>query len=242
MKTLLLSILTLIMTHSETTKEELSNHLKTNLTIDYIIKYPPTYEKKKSTRNYPLIIALHGHGSNEKDLISLSNHLQEDLIWVSGRGPHTLAVNSYDWYELPPNPQKIAEILTNINIFIEELKTTYPIDPSNIFLMGFSQGSMISLSYVMAFPNNISGVIAQSGAIPSNIGLETDENGLKNKPILITHGTEDNMMPITRGRQTQNQLIKLGANVTYKEFQMGHSINNQSISAVNEWLQIELNN
>ncbi len=217
-----------------------TNKLITNLSISHLVKYPDSYSSEDTTKRYPMIIAFHGHGSNEKDLIGLAPHLPSDILWVSGRGLQTLREGSYDWYQLPPTPAKIAATLQTINLFIEELITTYPIDPSQIYILGFSQGSMISLSYVMAYPERIAGVIAQSGAIPASIGLPIAQAGLKDKPVIITHGIEDAAMPISRGRQTRDILLELGAEVDYNEFHMGHSINNESLAAVKEWLKIKL--
>jgi len=214
-----------------------SSKLNTDLSIKHIAKYPKDYSKDKK---YPLIIAFHGHGSNENDLIDLSSQFEDNLFWVSGRGPHNFGENGYDWYELPPNPEKLASILKTITIFIKELKTTYPIDTNKIYLMGFSQGSMISLSYALAFPNSISGVISQSGAIPSDIGLNIDAKNLNNLPIIITHGIEDRMIPIERAREAKDFLTKLKTNLSYNEFHMGHTINNESISVVKKWLDLEL--
>lgn len=219
-----------------------SDSLITNLSIDHIINYPDSFNKNDTIKRYPLLFSLHGHGSNEQDLIGLATHLNKEIFWVSGRGPHTLRPNSFDWYQLPPTPQKIGEILNNLNIFIDELIKEYPIDTNHIYLMGFSQGSMISLSYIMAFPEKIAGVIAQSGAIPHDIGLEVDSEGLQGKPIIITHGTQDNAMPITRGYETRDQLVELGANVEFYEFEMGHSINNESLSVVDLWLNNQIKN
>ena len=215
--------------------------LVTSLTIDHLIHLPTSIAEEATSKTYPLILALHGHGSNETDLISLSTHLQDNLFWVSGRGPHTIGKNSYDWYEVTqmgtPDPEKIAIALSTLNTFIEELIATYPIDTNKIFLLGFSQGSMISMSYIMAYPNRIAGVIAQSGYIPPNIGVKIDSTGINKKQIIITHGIEDPNMPITWGRKTRDTLLDLGAVVEYKEFHMGHSISNESLQAIKNWLE-----
>jgi phospholipase/carboxylesterase len=240
MKLAFLLLLTFITMEGNNIHSAQPNKLITDLSIAHIVKYPATFIDQKPTEKYPLILALHGHGSNEQDLISLSSHLPNNIFWVSGRGPHTIGENSYDWYELPPSPEKIAQILKKLNVFIAELIKTYPIDPDKVFIMGFSQGSMISLSYAMAFPNSISGVISQSGALPSSIGLPINKEGLKGKPMIITHGIEDSAMPIERARQARDILKGLEVDITYNEFHMGHTINNESITSVKEWLKIEL--
>jgi len=215
--------------------------LITDLSIDHLVKTPSSYNSDDTEKQYALILALHGHGSNETDLIDLSTHLQDNLFWVSGRGPYTIGKNSFDWYEVTqmgsPDPEKIASALKTLSTFIEELIVTYPIDPNKIFLLGFSQGSMISMSYIMAYPNRIAGVIAQSGYIPPNIGVKIDYSGINKKPIIITHGIEDPNMPVTWGRKNRDMLISLGAKVEYKEFHMGHSISNESLQAIKNWLE-----
>jgi len=238
MKGLLIILLTtLIMTTNSLMGQ--SDKLITDLSIKHIVKYPATY-KTDSDEKYPVIITFHGHGSNEKDLIGLSEYLQDDLFWISGRGPSALGGNSFDWYELPPTPEKIAAILQKINTFINELKSEYPIDTNKIFLMGFSQGSMISLSYALAFPSSVAGIIAQSGAIPPNIGLKIDTQNLIKMSIIITHGIEDRMMPIARAREAKDFLNKLKVDLSYNEFHMGHTINAESIVSVRNWLGLKL--
>lgn len=214
--------------------------LNTSLTISHIVKYPKNFNSDDTLKLHPLILTLHGHGSNENDLIGLAPHLQEELFWVSGRGQHTLRLNSYDWYQLPPTPEKIAATLDSLNRFIEELIEEYPVDTNHIYLMGFSQGSMIALSYAMAYPERLAGVIAQSGAIPASMGLEINSSGLKGKPIIITHGIEDPAMPVDRAREARDTLVKLETELEYNEFHMGHTISPESLQSVNKWLAKQL--
>ena len=230
----LITVLTMSHTHN-------NDKLITDLSIDHLVKYPFSYSSNDTQKRYPLILALHGHGSNERDLIGLSSHLPENLLWISGRGPHTYAKDAYDWYEVTqmgsPDPTKIAIALKTINTFIDELIDKYPIDTDKIFLLGFSQGSMISMSYLMASPKKIAGIIAQSGYIPPNIGTEIDNLGIKGKSIIITHGLEDPNMPISWGRKNRDTFLEFGADVTYKEFHMGHSISMESLIEINKWLE-----
>ncbi|MBD77792.1 MAG: hypothetical protein CL840_02470 [Crocinitomicaceae bacterium] len=218
-----------------------SDQLITTLSVSHLVQYPKGYSPTEKDKKYPLIIALHGHGSNEKDLIGLAQHLPNNYLWISGRGPHTFGQNSYDWYEVTqmgtPDPDRIATALKTLDLFIEELIKNYPVDPTQIYLLGFSQGSMISMSYLLAYPNRIAGVIAQSGYIPPNIGVEIDKDGVTGKPIIITHGLQDPNMPISWGQKNRDTFRKLGANVEYHEFLMGHSISNESLQAIKDWLE-----
>lgn len=117
-----------------------------NLSIYHLVRFPEGYSPEGSQAAYPAILALHGHGSNERDLIGLAEAIPENLLWISGRGPVRFAPDGYDWYPVTqfgkPDPALLDEALDRLNGFITEILSVYPIDPDRLFLMGFSQGSM----------------------------------------------------------------------------------------------------
>ncbi len=145
---------------------------RSDLSIYHLLRFPAGYDPNEKNNVFPAIFALHGHGSNERDLLGLSRYFPENLLWVSGRGPVDFGPDAYDWYPVTefgkPDSVQLENALIRIDNFITELLQTYPIDPQKFFLMGFSQGSMMSMSYLLSRPGRISGVIAQSGYIPLN--------------------------------------------------------------------------
>jgi phospholipase/carboxylesterase len=108
---------------------------------------------------------------------------------------------------------------------------------TELFLFGFSQGSLLSMCYALERPSRVAGVIAQSGYIPQNINLEIDETDLKNKAFLLTHGEQDTMIPIKWGRASRDYLQKLGVDLTYYEFQRGHAVSMDSLEVFSTWLE-----
>jgi len=229
-------------------KEILMNNLtveeRTNLSIYHLLRLPAGYDPADKETRYPAIFALHGHGSNERDLIGLSNSLQDNLLWVSGRGPVDLAPDAYDWYTVTefgkPDPALLAATLERIDNFISELLATYPINPQKLFLMGFSQGSMISMSFLLTRPQRIAGVIAQSGYIPLQSGLVVDEAGVKSKPIIMTHGFEDSSMPLEWSHQSRDLLLTQSVDLEYHNFHMDHTITAESLGAIKAWLDKQI--
>src|SRR6185295_16378296 len=150
------------------------------LSLHHLVQFPNEVGSQESEIRYPTILALHGRGSNEQDLIGLASHLPEHLLWVSPRAPLLLGPNSYEWYRVKvigkPDPDQVASALETIDHFIDELLPAYPIDPQKLFLLGFSQGSLLSMCYTLTHPSHVAGVIAQSGYIPSHINFEIDES------------------------------------------------------------------
>jgi phospholipase/carboxylesterase len=212
----------------------------TDLSIYHLTHFPESYDPTEKRVHYPTIFALHGHGSNERDLIGLSESLQENLLWVSGRGPVEFALDAYDWYPVnqfgKPDPVLLNQALERIDNFITELLITYPIDPQKFFLLGFSQGSMISMTYLLTHPWRLAGVIAQSGYIPRENNLLVDEEKVKGKPVIMTHGFEDSRMPLEWSFQTRDLLLKFGVDLEYHNFHMDHAITAESLGVVRSWL------
>lgn len=214
------------------------------LSLHHLVQFPVSAQNQKSDILYPTILALHGRGSNEDDLIGLASHLPDRLLWISPRAPLTLGSYSYEWYRVRiigrPDPEQVASALETINHFIDEILAVYPIDPQKLFLLGFSQGSLLSMCYALTHPARVAGVIAQSGYIPGHIDLEIDEAAVKNKPFILTHGEQDTMLPLEWARASRDRLQTLGVDLTYHEFQMGHTVSMDSLEVISTWLEQRL--
>ena len=143
-----------------------------NLSLEYLIKEPKI--KKESN---PLLLLLHGYGSNEADLFSFASELPEDNYIISARAPYDLQYGSYAWYAInfdadenkfSDNEQaKVSRDL--IGTFIDELVANYPIDKNSITLIGFSQGAILSYGVALSNPKKIKNVIGLSGYVSEPI-------------------------------------------------------------------------
>jgi phospholipase/carboxylesterase len=214
------------------------------LSLHHLVHFPAPTQSQESNIPYPTILALHGRGSNEQDLIGLASHFSNDLLWISPRGPHKLGIDSYEWYRVRiigrPDPEQVASALETLDHFIDEILTAYPIDPQKLFLLGFSQGSLLSMCYALEHPLRVAGVIAQSGYIPSHINLEINEKAVKDKAFILTHGQQDTMIPIDWAHTSRDFLQSLGIYLSYYEFQMGHSVSLDSLEVISTWLEKQL--
>jgi phospholipase/carboxylesterase len=139
-----------------------------------------------------------------------------------------------------PDPALLAAALERIDNFISELLATYPIDPQKLFLMSFSQGSMISMSFLLTRPQRIAGVISQSGYVPIQSGFQVDEEGVKGKSIIMTHGYEDSSMPLEWSLQSRDFLLRYGVDVDNRNFHKNHTITAESLAVVCAWLDRQI--
>ena len=197
----------------------------------------------------PLLLLLHGIGSNEHDLYGLAPFLDKRFLIISVRAPHTLGPGSYAWFEadFTPqgpviNPEQAEASRKTLITFLKEAITAYGADPKQVYLMGFSQGAIMSASVALTQPELIAGAVLMSGRIlPEIQPLIASSEELSGFPFLVVHGTVDMVLPITHGRASRELLSSLPVDLTYHEYPMGHEVNQESLSDVTTWLTEQLN-
>ena len=196
----------------------------------------------------PLLLLLHGVGSHEDDLMGLAPSLDPRFLIVSARGPVTLAPGMYAWFQvlLDPNnpvinPDQAEASRRTILRFIAEAVDAYRADAARVFLMGFSQGAIMSLSVALTEPSVVSGVVAMSGRLlPEVLPLLAPPEALRGLPILLQHGTADPVLPIQHGRTARDRLATLPVELTYREYAMGHQVTAESLADAASWLRARL--
>jgi phospholipase/carboxylesterase len=211
------------------------------LSLEYQVRSPKIVLEKN-----PLLLLLHGYGSNEADLFSFASELPDEYYVISARAPYDLQYGSYAWYAInfDADQNKFSDhdqaILSRDLVvrFIEELKVQFPIDSSNITLIGFSQGSILSFSIALSYPNIVQRVGALSGYLNLDLNSENYQNNdYSNLKIFASHGTLDQVIPLEWARKTDPILKKLGINSTYKEYPIGHGVSPQNFFDLKDWLQ-----
>lgn len=196
----------------------------------------------------PLLLLLHGRGSNEQDLFGLAPLLDPRFQIVSPRAPYSLGPGSYEWFAINFTPAGIlideaqAEAsLAQLLAFIQEAVAAYGADPARVYLMGFSQGAIMSASLALTAPEHVAGAVLMSGRIPPEIAprIAAPER-LAGLPFLLVHGTHDNVLPIAYGHESKALLESLPVELTYHEYPMGHEVSRDSLDAVTTWLSARL--
>ncbi len=191
----------------------------------------------------PLMILLHGYGSNEKDLIQLAPLLHEGLRYISVRAPHTLDMGMFGWFPLGFTPTGITvdyaaaeEARLQFISFIREILAEYKPAGNKVFLMGFSQGAVMSYMTAFSEPELLHGVIACSGQLPER-NLPLDNPALRKLPFIVLHGLYDDVLPIAKGRASREWLQQRVDDLTYQEYPIAHQIADEGIRLIHSWLE-----
>lgn len=208
--------------------------------LEYLLQ-KPTVAKEK----YPLLVLLHGYGSNEQDLFSFAPELPQDAYVLSLQAPHTLMYGSYAWYAIyfDAGPNKFSDIpqaiesRETIKSFVEEFCKNHPIDTKQITLIGFSQGAILSYALTLSYPQTFQKIVALSGYCNPEMCVENyAHNDFTNLQVFTSHGTEDQVIPVAWARNTRDFLQKLSITCTYNEYPVGHGVAPQNFWDFRKWL------
>jgi len=212
------------------------------MSLQYIVREP-----KNKTQNPPLLILLHGYGSNKEDLFSFAEELPDELLIISAQAPYEMGYGGYAWYAINFDDVKgkfsdLKQAKTSLDIvaiFIDEIKQKYKTDPGKTFLLGFSQGAILSYSLSFFYPNKVQSVIALSGYIntellPKEISKEIQTS------YYCSHGSVDQVLPIEWARKSKPFLDNLGLQNVYSEYPVGHGVAPQNFYSFKTWIEARL--
>ena len=191
--------------------------------------------KEPTSGNSPkqIIIFVHGYGADGNDLIGLANYFQSTLpeaIFLSPHAPEPCSMNpaGYQWFDLTSiDPavlwNKILVAADHLNKFIDSKLLEYNITEENLALVGFSQGTMMSLHVSLRRKNSMAAVLGYSGKL---IGADLLKNDLISKPsIYLIHGDQDPMVPYQETLTAEKTLKEHGVDIkTHISKNTQHSI------------------
>ena len=214
--------------------------------LEYIKRAP-----KVSIENPPLLVLLHGYGSNEEDLFSFASELPEELLIISVRAPLSLGFGGFAWYSINfdassqskfSNLEEAKESIVKIENFIDTVVQEYQVNTQKMFVLGFSQGAILSYALSLRNPNKINKVLALSGYINTELipqNLTADQ--CKNLDFFISHGTVDQVLPIDWIRNSLPILDSLKIKYIFNEYLVGHGVNPQNFEDLKNWIVERLN-
>ncbi|WP_397446278.1 alpha/beta hydrolase [Polaribacter sp. R77954] len=212
------------------------------MSLHYIVREPLV-----KTDNPPLLILLHGYGSNEQDLFSFAEELPQELLIVSAQAPYEMGYGGYAWYAINfdeingkfSDLQQAKTSLDKIAVFIDEIKTKYNTNPEKTFLLGFSQGAILSYSLSFFYPNKVNYIVALSGYINKDLLPKEMPSNLKTT-YYCSHGSVDQVLPVAWARESKPFLDKLGLENEYSEYPVGHGVAPQNFYSFKTWIEARL--
>ncbi len=211
-----------------------------NISFGYSVKESLSFDKDDK-----VIIMFHGYGSNKDDLFSFAKFMNPNFLIISVQAPIQMDYNSYCWWSLNYNNDMQLQMdvkeaensLNELNRFIsEDLSTKYNFGLNQVYLLGFSQGCMISYALSINFPENYKKAVGLSGKIPYEIINFDEKFDYSNHNFFCSHGVNDQVIPIEVGRESNRWFSEKNINHKYLEFESAHGINSENFEQMNLWL------
>lgn len=208
-------------------------------TIDLVhrIEMPPG---SGPNRPAPAVVMVHGWKGDETVMWIFKQTIPPGVAIVTPRATLPVEDGGYGWYgrdgsELQPEPDSLWVGRDQLHNFLTQLAQQYPIDPTHLILMGFSQGAAICNTLVLTQPGLVVGIASLAGLVPQ-IVAETAQLDLPALPVFIAHGTRDETVPLAAAQQTREIYTRLGAQVTYGEYPTGHKLTTQGMRDLKNWM------
>ena len=190
---------------------------------------------------HPVLLLIHGWTGDEHSMDIFTPRLPGEALLILPRGLYAAPMGGYSWQ--PHQEVKWASI-TDFQPAVEALMDL--LDPLNfptadftrLSLVGFSQGAALAYAFTLLYPERVIALAALAGFMPEGAAnfVQSKNLDLQGKPIFVSHGTRDEMVPIHRARDAVALFEQAGARVSYCESEVGHKLSADCFGGLREFV------
>ena len=202
----------------------------------YLTIYPVGYNPDRS---YPLVVMLHGMGASMYDLASLASIIDsEGYIFLCPNAPVPVQLDQgalgFAW-SVPgsEDPRDIERSEAKFEGCLQEVMAENRIAEGKTIMFGFSQGGSMTYRYGLSHPEIFAGLVALGTSIRDPEAMRERLPAERNQSIFVGHGLQDN---VERARSSKEFLEAEGYTPYYREYEMGHEINQDVMIDVVPWI------
>jgi phospholipase/carboxylesterase len=193
------------------------------------------------------LVLLHGRGVDENDLYPLLDALDPNrrLVGLTPGAPLTnVPPGGRHWYMIEqvgqPDVETFVASMDTTARFVDAFLRERGIPWEKTVIGGFSQGGAVSLALALGMGRpRAAGILAMSCFLPMVRGWRIDVRAKRDMAAYVTHGTFDNIIPVTFGRIVRDELTEGKLDVTYRETRIQHSIDPELIPEMQTWLEMQ---
>jgi phospholipase/carboxylesterase len=202
------------------------------------IGYEPNYP-------YPLLVFLHGHGSNEERALRLAPRLsRRNYVAIGLRGPHRVDCDDFrhPGFTWPVDGSNDSLLEDYVISAVEQTRRYYHIHSERIFLCGICEGAAIAYRLGLTFPEKLGGVISLNGTMPApgpgRPLFRLPE--LRQLKVLIGHGIANSVVPLSLAQRDYMALYAAGLDVKIQTYPTTHKLHSDMLRDVNRWIQAQV--
>lgn len=202
----------------------------------------------------PVLVVLHGYGTDEYDLLPIAEQIGEQYLIISLQAPIERPNGGHAWYDLIQTENGIIPddltrheseemlVASLANIINQEGG-----DVNRVVLIGFSQGAAVIYSLLTVYDLKNYGItpiasINMSGYIPRDILEAISEKRFDGFPFFISHGEFDELIPMQALGEAEKLLTQQGADVTARMYPVGHGVLPETVEDIISWMKMKITN
>jgi phospholipase/carboxylesterase len=189
-----------------------------------------------------LLILIHGWMGDEDSMWVLTQKLSSKYTILAPRGPFPVPEGGYSWRKIKPGTWGMASLedllpsAEALLAFVDEWSTSEGVDAGQFDLMGFSQGAAMAFALTLLHPERVRRLAALSGFVPENGEALLSAHQLSGKPVFISHGRQDNLIPVEQARSAVRLFEGAGSKVTYCESDASHRVGKERLKVMEMFL------
>lgn len=184
------------------------------------------------------LLMLHGWTGDENSMWIFARKFPPDMWIAAPRGSHKAKDGGYSWRPLQPGAWSLPTLsdlkpaADSLIRLVDEVSASISVDAEQFDVVGFSQGGALTNVLALLYPQRIRKAAVLAGFMPGGVDHLLDRRVLDGKPFFVAHGTEDNMVPFERARESIELLEQGGAQVTFCEAEVGHKLSAECLRAL----------
>lgn len=192
-----------------------------------------------------LLVLMHGVGSNANDLFGLAGYVPPQFHVLSLQAPNPMGSHAFAWFMFSVHPdgsrsidqaqEQQSRALVAQTVAAASAQLGVPAE--RVVVGGFSQGGIMSLSLLLTQPQLLSGVcVWHSRLLPEVLSAQVDPTQLQGRSAWVSHGTADNVIPLSSGHAIRDHLQALPVQLRYEEYPCPHTIHPKELDDSMRWL------
>jgi phospholipase/carboxylesterase len=195
------------------------------------------------------LVMIHGLTGDENSMWVFARRFSPDYWIIAPRAPHPAKPQGFSWRANPLSIDEARNHQTNRPSFdalkssaealiklIDEYAASVKVETGVFDAIGFSQGAAMVNVLGMLYPSRVRKMGVLAGFVPSGLDDYVGRRVLTGKHVFVAHGTQDEMVPIDRARDSMQLLEQAGASITYCEDEVGHKLSSNCLRALEEYL------
>jgi phospholipase/carboxylesterase len=184
----------------------------------------------------PLVVLLHGRGSNEQEILTLAPHLPSGVAYNAVRAPIPEG-GGYAWFENRgigrPVATSLSQTLTWFRSWLDDVAPA----GRPVILVGFSGGAAFAGGLALSDPARFSGIAVLFGTLPFDAGISVEPGQLRTLSVFIAQGDQDHVIPAELLDRTWRYLTEESdARVKALRTTGGHGLTTSTVSSLSHWI------